>query len=80
MNNLILATYLAIGTPQGEILPDQDAPRYAIKAIYKQAELDKAVSRIEKQYLPKPWKKYGGYVILGTTLATQKRISYTWRF
>lgn len=80
MNNIVLATYLAIGSPNGVTMPDDQAPRYAAKALYKHLEWDQHVNRLEKRYLSKDLKKYGGYVILVTRVATERRVSYTWRF
>lgn len=80
MNGLVLSAFVSIGTPQGYILPDQDAPRYAAKAIYKELGWDEHVKRIEKRHLPKWAKDYGGYVGLGIRIATEKRVSYTWKF
>ncbi len=80
MNSLILSGFLAIGQPSGQALPDQDASRYAAKALYKQLGLDKSVKRLEKTYVKGDLKKYGGYLGLGIRIATEKRISYTWRF
>ncbi len=80
VNSFILAGALTFGQPVGQILPDQDAPRYIIKAIYKEYNVDDVVQRLEKKHLP-PWlKEYGGYVGVGIRLATEKRITYTWRF
>lgn len=80
MNSLVLAAYVAIGTPDGHTLPDEDAPRWAAKALYKQMEWDQYVNRLEERYLSKDLKKYGGYGILVVQLATQRRFSHTWRF
>lgn len=80
VNSFILVGALTFGQPVGEMLPDQDAPRYIAKAVYKQYSLDKVVNRIEKRYLPKPVKKYGGYIGIGIRLATEKRFTYTWKF
>ena len=80
MNHLVLSTFLAIGSPDGYTMPDDQAARYAAKAFYKHMEWDRHVNRLEKRYLSKDLKKYGGYVILVTRVATEQRVSYTWRF
>lgn len=80
MNSFILSAALTFGQPVGHIYPDQDAPRYIGKALYKEMELDKVVKRLEKRHLPKWAKEYGGYIGLGVRIATEKRITYTWKF
>lgn len=78
MTAYILSASVAIGTPQGEILPDRDAPRWAAKAIYQQLEWDKPVSEWEKKYLKfdkYPELKYIG--IIGR-VATEQRITWRW--
>lgn len=80
MNSFILAGALTFGQPIGEVLPDQDAPRYIVKAVYLEYNIDDVVQCLEKKHLPKWTKKYGGYVGIGIRIATEKRISYRWEF
>lgn len=80
MNNLLLATYLAIGTPHGVALPSEDAPRYAAKALYKELELDRYTKRIEKRILKNELTECFGYGILIGKIVTEKRVSYRWEF
>ena len=80
MTAYILSASVAIGSPQGEILPDRDAPRYAAKAIYKHLGLDDDVSEWEKKYIKLdkyPQLKYIG--IIGRVVS-EKQISWQWRF
>ena len=80
VNNLILSGFLAIGDPVGVALPDRDAPKYIAKALYREYDLNVVVKRLEKRHLKKEWRKYGGYIGLSIRIATEKRISYEWRF
>lgn len=78
MTSYILSASVAIGTPQGEILPDRDAARWAAKAIYRQLELDKSVSSWEKKHIKidkYPELKYIG--IIGRVV-TEQRITWRW--
>ena len=78
MTAYVLSASVAIGTPQGYILPSKDAPRYAAKAIYRQLELDKAVSDWEKKHIE--LDKYPELTYIGFIgrVATEHRITWRW--
>lgn len=80
MNSFILAGALTFGQPVGEILPDQDAPRYIAKAIYRQQNLDKVVSRFEKRYLKLDEYPVLGYIGIVARVASERRVTYRWEF
>ena len=80
MNSYLLSAALAVNTPTGQGLPDQDAPRYIAKALYREYSLDKIVKRLEKKHVPKGVKKYAPYVGIGIRIATEKQITYRWEF
>ena len=80
MTSYLLSASLAIGTPSGVALPDNDAPRYAAKAIIRELKWDKSMSRFEKRYIKLdqyPQLKYIGII---ARIGTEKRISWEWRF
>lgn len=80
ISNYVLAWGLAFGQPVGEVLPPEDAPRYALKALAKQYEFDDVVSDWEKKYLH--IDKYPELAYIGVIgrIVTERRVSYTWRF
>lgn len=80
MNSFILTTALTFGQPIGEILPDQDAPRYIAKAMYRELKLDKTVSKLEKKYLKLDDYPELAYIGVVVRVATEKRVTYTWEF
>lgn len=80
MNGFILAGALTFGQPVYEVLPDNDAPRYALKAVYQQSGLNKIVSRWEKKHLK--FDRHPELVYIGVVgrIATEKRITWRWEF
>ena len=80
MNSFVLAGALTFGQPVAEILPDQDAPRYIAKALYQELELNKVVSKWEDKYLKVD--EYPELIYIGIVgrIATERRVTYTWRF
>lgn len=80
MNNYVLSTFLSIGNPVGVALPQQDAPRYVAKALYRQYEIDTVVSRFEKRYLQLDKYPELAYIGIVVRVASEGRISYEWRF
>ena len=80
MNSFILSAALTFGQPVGEVLPDQDAPRYFAKALYKQQGLDKRVSKWEKKHLNLAQYPELAYIGIVVRIVTEKRIGHTWRF
>lgn len=80
MNSFILSLGLTFSQPVGEVLPSNDAPRYIVKALYKELKLDKTVSKLEKKYLK--IDQYPKLVYIGIVgrIVTEKRLTYTWRF
>lgn len=80
MTGIIMSAYVGISSPQGYLLPPQDAPRYVAKALYQEFEMDAIASRIEKKYIKlddRPELVYLGIVI---RVVSEKRISWHWRF
>lgn len=80
MNSFLLSAALTFGQPVGEILPDQDAPRYIAKALYRELEWDKIVSKLEKKHLKLDKYPELAYIGVVVRVTTEKRITYTWRF
>lgn len=80
MNSFLLSAALTFGQPVGEILPDRDAPRYIAKALYRELEWNKKVSKLEKKYLKLDKYPELAYIGVVVRIATEQRISHTWRF
>lgn len=80
MNSFILSAALAVGRPDGVALPDQDAPRYLAKAIYKEAQIDIYVSKLEKKYIKIDDYPVVGYIGFVARLASERRLTLNWRF
>jgi hypothetical protein len=80
ISNYVLAAGLTFGQPVGHVLPDQDAPRYAAKALYRQLGVDVMVSNWEQRHLQ--FDKYPelAYIGIVARIATERRVTYTWRF
>lgn len=80
MTAYILSASVAVGTPQGEILPDSDAPRWAAKALYYHLEGDKIASKWEKKYLRLDKHPELAYIGIIGRVVTEQRITWQWRF
>ena len=80
MTSYILSASLAIGTPSGVALPDRDAIRYAAKAIVRELNWDKKLSKFEKKHIGidnYPELKYIGII---ARIGTERRITWRWEF
>lgn len=80
INSFMLAGALTFAQPVHEILPDRDAPRYVLKALYKEAELDKVVYQLEKKYLKLDDYPELAYIGVVVRIGTERRITYRWEF
>jgi hypothetical protein len=80
MNSFILAGALTFGQPVAEVIPSNDAPRYIAKALYRELEWDKVVSRIEKKYIKLDDYPALAYIGIVGRIATERRVTYTWAF
>lgn len=80
ISNYVLAWGLTFGQPIGNILPDQDAPRYIAKAIYRQQGWDRIVTRIEKKYIKLDDYPELAYIGIVGRIVSERRITYTWEF
>lgn len=80
MTGLIMSAYVGILSPNGHAMSPNDAPRYALKAVYKQLELDKSVRQWEKRHIN--IAKYNELLYIGiiTRIVVEKRVSYRWEF
>lgn len=59
---------------------DQEVVKYVGKALYKQLDVDDHIQRLEKRYLSKEIRKYGGAIGVGVRILTEQKISYVWKF
>lgn len=64
-------------TPDSET---QDALRALKKASYKEFKIDQYAKELERKYLPKIAKEYGGILAFTYKLTQEKRVSFEWRF
>lgn len=80
VTGVFLSAFLNIGAPDGVSMPTSDAPRYAAKALYRELKLDVTMAHIEKKYLKIDDYEYLLYLGVVARVATEQRISYTWRF
>ena len=80
MNSLVFSALVTFGQPQGEIMPDRDAARFAARAVYKDLEWDKKVSNLEKKYLKLDKYPELSYIGIVVKIATEKRIEHRWEF
>ena len=80
LNVLILSTAIGIGASSGLASERDDAIKALAKATYKEADLDKYVKHLEKKYIPKELKEYGGWITGTTKLVIEKKISGEWTF
>ena len=78
--SVVMGAYLALPNPVFFENAEEQALRHLAKATYVELELDKTVKRVEKKYTPKWVYKYGAYVGPVIQIATENRITYTWRF
>jgi hypothetical protein len=80
VNSFILAGALTFGQPVAEVMPDQDAPRYVVKALYRELDLNDVVSELEKKYLN--IEDYPEIVYIGIIgrIVTERRVTYRWEF
>ena len=80
VNSFMLAGALTFGQPVAEVMPDQDAPRYVAKAMYRELDLDDVVSEWERKYFDLddyPELLYIGVIV---RIGTERRITWQWEF
>lgn len=80
VNSFIIAGALTFGQPVGQSLPDNDATKYIVKAMYYELEWDKIVTRVEKKHLKLDKYPELTYIGIVARIVTEKRVTYTWRF
>ena len=80
MTAYMMSAFLAVGTPVGIALPDQDAPRYLAKALYRELDLDQPVSHFEKKYIKLDKRPVLAYIGIVARAVTEKRVTYRWEF
>lgn len=78
--SLVTSAYLALPNPVFFDNPEEQALRHLARAAYIEFEVDKTVKRVEKRYVPKWVYTYGPYVAPVIQIASQQRVTYTWRF
>jgi len=67
----------SVRTPSSE---KEDAYKALAKATYIQTNSDKKLKEIEKKYIPKELKEYGGWITGTTKIIVDKKISFEWTF
>lgn len=77
MVNLLLMIFL---TCQNSYASNySEAAKKASEAFYKQSGLDVMVNKVEKRYIPKTVKVYGGWLIAVQDCIVNERFTYIWR-
>lgn len=80
MRHLIFVLFIILLTGLAKASDHDKAVREASKAAIKQFELDRKAKMLERRYIHKDVRFYGGYVIQLADIMAQKRISHTWTF
>lgn len=80
INSFVLTGALTFAQPVAEVYPDEDAPRYIAKALYREFGLDSTVKRFEKKYIKLDRYPELEYIGLVGRIAVERRVTYTWRF
>lgn len=80
VGSVVMGAYLSVPNPVYFENAEQEAYKQLAKATYLHFELDVVAKRIEKKYTPKWVYTYGPYVGPVIQLATEQRLTYTWRF
>jgi len=76
----VLTTAIGIGASRSPASEEQDALKALAKATYIQTETDKQVKDLEKRYIPKELKEYGGWITGTTKAIVDKKVSFEWTF
>lgn len=76
----IILTTAIVTTPNANGGETRDAVKAVAKATYKETNLDDQIKRLEKRYISKQMRVYGGYVSLVAKIVNDKRISVEWTF
>jgi hypothetical protein len=78
--SVVVGAYLGVPNPVFFENPEEEALRHLGKAVYIELDLDQYVKRAEKKYVPRWVYTYGPYVAPVVQIATEGRVTYTWRF
>jgi hypothetical protein len=66
--------------PQSKADNYDEARKKASEALYKQSGMDKIVKELEKKYVPKSVKKYGGWLLAIQDSIVNEQIRYSWTY
>lgn len=81
LSGFVLSTFMSVVPADGAFAnSEQEALRHISKACYKQFKIDKYVKVIEKKYIHKKIREYGGAIGVGLRIVAERRVSYVWRF
>lgn len=76
----IMSTAIGVGASREPASEKKDAYKALAKATYIQSGANKRLKELEKEYIPKPLKEYGGIISGATKIMTEKKISFEWTF
>lgn len=76
----ILSTAIGIGASRSPASESKDAYNALVKATYIHTGFDHQMKAIEKKYVPKELKEYGGWITGTAKIAIEKKVSFEWTF
>lgn len=76
----VLSTAISISATREPASDTSGAYKALMKATYIQSGMNKQVKTMEKRYIPKVWKEYGGWLAGISKVITDKRVSFEWTF
>lgn len=76
----VLATAINIDASRSPASKTNDAYRALAKATYLQTGTDKHVKTLEKKYIPKKVKEYGGWITAAMKVVSEQKVSLEWTF
>lgn len=80
MSALLFTGFLALQNPTGIVMDDKEAPRYLLKAVAYEYNLQEIGKKYEKKYTPEWLRKNAVYFGITYQLVLEKRVGYTWKF
>jgi galactokinase len=76
----VLATAINISTTRSPASKTHDAYNALVKATYLQTGTDKIAQDLEKKYVPKKVKEYGGWITGMIKIVRDQKVSFEWTF
>lgn len=77
---LVLSAAIGVGGTRNPSAEKTDALKAVAKATYLQTETDKVAKELEKKYVSKKVKEYGGWITGTARIVHEQKISFEWTF